>query len=350
MKKNFYISNDGKIVKKNNSITFLPAKSTQFENSIVSSDPNSIYLQKEKSDIPINTIKSLMLISHCDFNKEFLLLLAKQKIPLHIFNYYGKYSGTFIPNDFNYNGTTKINQYLFNIKKSKRTYLAKQFIIGSIKNSLKNLRYYSRKNENLKIVAKYLSKNIKLCENAKSIETLMGIEGHFKKYYYQSFNFIINNEDFKFVKREYYPPKDNINSLISFGNHLLYAEILNQIMQTELDPTVSYLHATGDNQQPLVYDLSEIFKPMIVDRVIFKAINKKVITKSDFENNGEATYLKRESIKKFTALFDEKINTVILNREKNRKMKYSTVILNECYKIIEHVYQKSIYKPFLSEW
>jgi CRISPR-associated protein Cas1 len=39
---------------------------------------------------------------------------------------------------------------------------------------------------------------------------------------------------------------------------------------TQLNPTVSYLHEPSQRRFSLALDLSEIFKPLIVDRVIFR--------------------------------------------------------------------------------
>jgi CRISP-associated protein Cas1 len=59
--------------------------------------------------------------------------------------------------------------------------------------------------------------------------------------------------------------------LISFGNSLLYATTLSEIYRTQLNPTVSFLHEPSARRYSLSLDLSEIFKPIIVDRTIFKA-------------------------------------------------------------------------------
>ena len=48
------------------------------------------------------------------------------------------------------------------------------------------------------------------------------IEARIREKYYSTFNSILKNEEYYFSKRTKRPPKDPINSLISFGNTLLY--------------------------------------------------------------------------------------------------------------------------------
>lgn len=66
-----------------------------------------------------------------------------------------------------------------------------------------------------------------------------------------------------------HPPDNMINSLISFVNSLIYAKTLSEVYHTQLNPTISYLHQPGARRFSLCLDLSEIFKPLIADRLIF---------------------------------------------------------------------------------
>src|SRR5699024_3957900 len=71
-------------------------------------------------------------------------------------------------------------------------------------------------------------------------------------------------------------------TLISFVNTLIYTKVLGEIYQTQLNPTVSYLHEPGDRRFSLSLDLAEIFKPILGDRLIFSLLNRKQITEKSF--------------------------------------------------------------------
>lgn len=73
--------------------------------------------------------------------------------------------------------------------------------------------------------------------------------------------------------------------MISFGNSLLYSTALSEIYNTQLNPTISYLHEPGERRFSLSLDITELFKPLIVDRLIFYLVNKRIIQKSDFRED-----------------------------------------------------------------
>jgi len=119
----------------------------------------------------------------------------------------------------------------------------------------------------------------------------MAIEGDGRKEYYQSFNVIIEDPTFRFESREKRPPKHNLDALISFGNSLLYVTVLAEIYKTHLDPRIGFLHSTNFRKFSLNLDVAEIFKPIIVDRVIFTLINKKMIDSRHFIREMNGIYL-----------------------------------------------------------
>ncbi|MDL0298323.1 CRISPR-associated endonuclease Cas1, partial [Clostridioides difficile] len=75
------------------------------------------------------------------------------------------------------------------------------------------------------------------------------------------------------------PPKDPVNALMSFGNSIMYTNVLSEIYKTQLDPTISFLHEPSTKRFSLSLDIAEIFKPIIIDTIIFSLINNKRINK-----------------------------------------------------------------------
>ncbi len=107
-------------------------------------------------------------------------------------------------------GDLIIKQAEHHIDFSKRLKLAKLFVEGAAKNILKVLAYYKIEN-NIKNTLTELSK-------ANKISEVMNVEGRIRAEYYDYFDEILPNE-FKMEGRSRQPPKNMINSLISFGIH-----------------------------------------------------------------------------------------------------------------------------------
>jgi len=141
-----------------------------------------------------------------------------------------------------------------------------------------------------------------------------------------------------------------INCLISFGNSLVYSTVLAEIYNTQLNPTVSYLHEPFERRFSLALDLAEIFKPFIADRVIFKLINKKMIDESHFSKELNYCLLNDKGKRVFLEAYDERLKTTIEHRNLGRKVSYQRLIRLECYKLIKHLLGIKKYEPFVIWW
>ena len=176
------------------------------------------------------------------------------------------------------------------------------------------------------------------------------IEGNIRDEYYSCFNDIIKNLDFEFTRRSKRPPLDNINSLISFGNSVMYTTVLGEIYQTQLDPRIGYLHSTNERRFTLNLDIAEIFKPIIVDRTIFSLINKGSITKKDFEKDFNGIIISERGKKKFLEEYNGKLSTVIKHPHLNANVSYKRLIRLELYKIQKHITENKQYEGFVARW
>jgi CRISPR-associated protein Cas1 len=176
----------------------------------------------------------------------------------------------------------------------------------------------------------------------------MGIEGNIRQTYYDAFDVILN--DFAMNGRSKQPPKNEVNALVSFGNMMCYTVCLGQIYHTQLNPTLSFLHEPGYRRYSLALDLAEIFKPLLVDRVIFKVLNKKEIQAKDFDIQVNSVTLKDAARKTFVRAFEERLNETIKHRSLGRSVSYKHLVKLECYKLSKHILNIEEYKPFKIWW
>ena len=131
--------------------------------------------------------------------------------------------------------------------------LAKAFIEGASYNIYRNLRYYNGRGKDVQSYMDAIEDLRKQIPKARSIQELMGDEGNIRKTYYSAWPVIIDQE-IEFEKRVKNPPDNMVNTLISFVNTLIYTKVLGEIYQTQLNPTVSYLHEPGDRRFSLSLD------------------------------------------------------------------------------------------------
>ncbi|SHH83000.1 CRISPR-associated protein, Cas1 family [Caloranaerobacter azorensis DSM 13643] len=327
MSRDFYIFNNGRLKRKDNTIYFIDC----LEN---------------KRALPIQQINSIHLFGEIDLNSKLINYLSQYGIMLNFYNYYGHYSGTYYPRKKNVSGFTLVNQAAHYNDYEKRLCIAKSFVDSAVHHILKNMRRHKEGIEDLIERIQIERNNI---EKAQRIDELMGIEGRIRKSYYKSFSKILKS-DFNIQKREKRPPTDPVNAMISFGNSLMYMTVLSEIYKTQLDPTISFLHEPSVKRFSLSLDISEIFKPLVVDTVIFYLVNNRIITFDDFNIDEGICYLNEKGRKKFISEYERKLDTTIKHRKLKRKVSYRTFIKLECYKLIKHFIGDEEYKPLKAWW
>ncbi|WP_028949867.1 type I-B CRISPR-associated endonuclease Cas1b [Sulfurihydrogenibium subterraneum] len=322
-----------------------------FNNGVLRRKDNTIYFEREndKRIIPVNTISEIHIFGEVDLNKRVLEFFTKNSIPLFFYNYHGYYVGAYYPREYLNSGLLTLKQAEFYLKIKERLFLAKSFVKGAVENILKNLKYYQKSKDDIKDYVKFIEEKKNEIDLKQDIPSLMALEGEIRKSYYESFNIILNSESFYFDKRTKRPPNNPLNALISFGNSLLYTTVLSQIYRTHLDPRIGYLHETNQRSFTLNLDISEIFKPIIVDRVIFSLVNKGKIKIEHFEEDVEFSYLNEKGKQIFIKDFEEKLFTTIKYKNLGN-VSYRRLIRLECYKLYKHFLDEEIYKPFIAEW
>ena len=334
MKKSYYLFNPGLLERTDNTLKFTP------HNADGQTGPPRY--------IPVEGVEELYVFGDLDANSALYNFLGQQSIPVHFFNYYEHYSGSFMPRDYLLSGKVQVAQTQHYSDRKKRLPLAGALLDGASSNMLKVLRYYANRGQELAPVIAQIESLQVSAGACRSVSELMGVEGNIRKAYYDAFDVII--KDFNMEGRSKQPPKNEVNALISYGNMLCYAQCLKQIYHTQLNPTISFLHEPGARRDSLALDLAEIFKPVLVDRLVFSMLNKRMLQAGDFRQDIGGCLLKENGAKTFTKVWEERLNETIEHRSLKRNVSYKTLIRLECHKLVKHVIGDREYKPFKMYW
>lgn len=324
MKVNFYLTKNGVLKRKENTIYFL-SKDTKFV-------------------LPVNKIHSLFCYGRITLTSGVVSYLAKHGVTINFFNYYGYYEGSFYPRESLISGDIVVKQAEHYLDHDKRMEIAREIIRGCAWNIRKNLSYYSA-DEAFEQIREWEDR----INGTRTVSELMNVEGNIRSLYYQSFDKILP-EKFSFEKRTRQPPENMVNSLISFANSLVYTNTLSEIYNTQLHPAISYLHEPFERRFSLSLDLSEVFKPFLGDRVIFKLLNKGMLNEEHFDKDLNCCLLNDGGRRIFLKHFDERLNTTIKHRALGRNVSYKRLIRLECYKLIKHITGMDKYAAFRMWW
>lgn len=330
MKKTIYVFNDGEFKRKD----------------------NTLYFETEagKKYLPVEDVKEIIVFGEVALNKRFLEFLSQKEIILHFLNNYGYYIGSFYPREHLNSGYMILKQAEYYMDENKRLQLAKIFVRGAAANITNVLRYYANRGKELEVELQQVGSLSQKIEECHSVDELMAIEGNIREAYYIAFNTIIDKPDFVFNGRNRRPPQDRINALISFGNTLAYTAVLSEIYKTHLDPRIGYLHTTNFRRFTLNLDVAEIFKPILVDRLIFSLLGRNMLKSTHFENKANGILMNDKGRKVFVEEWENRLRTTIKHRELGREVSYRRLIRMELYKLEKHLMSEKDFKPFISRW
>ncbi len=300
-------------------------------------------------DIKVEMTRDIYLFGEVGLNTKCLNYAGQLSIPIHFFNYYGFYTGSFYPKEENVSGKLLIEQVQHYTAPEKRLEIAKALVEAASCNILRNLRYYNERGRDLESCMGEIKALRQGTQRSKDVNELMGLEGSIRRAYYSAWKDIINQE-IDFEKRVKRPPDNMINALISFVNSLVYVTCLSEIYKTQLHPAVSYLHSAGERRFSLCLDISEVFKPLIADRLIFSMLNKKMLAEKDFERESNFCYLKEAGRKRLLEEYDNYLERTIRHKGLKRDVSYRHLIRLECYKLIKHLMGDKRYEGFTIWW
>ena len=304
---------------------------------------------KEKRVIPVEDVDAIWSFRELDLNARVLNFLAQKKIPIHFFNYYGFYSGSFYPREYLQAGFLLVKQVKHYSSNTKRLRISREITGAALHNILRNLRYRDSRGADLLQETEVVQTEVLRLESVKTINELMACEGRARAAYYQAFEKIIKR-DVEFKKRVRRPPDNMVNALISFTNGLVYSSVLTQIYRSQLDPTISFLHEPSFRRFSLALDLAEVFKPILADRLIFRLFNNGQLSERHFAQDLNCCYLKETGRKIVLKEWDARLQTTIEHRRLKRKVSYERLIRLECYKLVKHLTEVEEYKGFRAWW
>ncbi|MFN3347219.1 MAG: type I-B CRISPR-associated endonuclease Cas1b [Candidatus Bipolaricaulaceae bacterium] len=317
-----------------------------FSSGRLSRMSNTIILETEerKRHLPVEQVSELYLFGEVDLNKRFLEFCAQKGVLLHFVNRYGYYAGSFYPREHLLSGYLTLKQAEHYLDPERRLALARRFVEGG----LENIRRLLCKEE---ATGKGVESTLALLENlsaqvgeARTVGELMALEGRAREAYYGVWDELLGER--WALARSRRPPRDPINALLSFTNSLLYTAILAQIYQTHLDPRIGFLHEANYRRHSLNLDVAEVFKPALVDRLIFRLIRRDQLKIGHFLREGNGVFLSEAGRRLVVEEWEKTLQTTYRHLVLKRSVSYRTTIRLELYKLEKHLIGEQSYTPY----
>lgn len=160
-----------------------------------------------------------------------------------------------------------------------------------------------------------MSRILKTVAVAPDPDHLLGLEGSLAASYFGQFSSMLGSAavqtEWDFNKRNRRPPRDPINTLLSFGYALLAKECTVALLSEGLDPWWGLFHQPRHGRPALALDLMEEFRPLIVDSAVVTVVNTRMVDESDFVQSSAGCMLKPKGRKAFIRAYEARLDQLV---------------------------------------
>ena len=285
-------------------------------------------------------------------SSNFISYCMDRKIPIDFFDHQGKHVGSIM--------TPRFVQCTLWAKQSTasaslKNTLALGIIEGKVKNQNALLKYFNKYHKNnvsgLQAKMEMMEQSINDFKQWKRktdidsggfIQSLMGHEAQVAIRYWDCIRELVADDEVEFEHREHQGAKDLLNSMLNYGYAILYARVWQALLAAKLNPYESLIHARQEGKPTLVYDLVEVFRSQVVDRMVLSLIQKG----QELEvRNGLLTDKTRQ-------LLVKSVMERLARYEKyqGEEMKMENIIVRQAKLLAKAFEGTEKFKPYVAKW
>ncbi|MCD6460507.1 CRISPR-associated endonuclease Cas1, partial [bacterium] len=296
-------------------------------------------------------IKMAVLFGNIQIFTQAMLALMENGCDIALMTQNGHFRGR-VASAYSKNITSRLQQFNKYNNSEFKLKFAKNIICSKIKNGIVLLKKYHY-NQHNPVRIKSIDSLTDMLEQVKKsndMDSLRGYEGYASKLYFHEFAKCITVPEMKFTGRTFFPSPDPVNALLSFGYSFIARELQAILDAYGLDPYIGFVHTIKYGRASLSLDILEEFRHCVVDRLVLRLINKKILTKDDFYKNEEKNqcYLKKESLNIFIHHYERMANSENISYPpKNQSVSYRKIFWDQIEKLKKTIMDNEPYVPYL---
>jgi len=306
-------------------------------------------LKEPVVEIPIAEVELVLVFGNIQLTTSAIAACLDAKIPVIFLTQMGEYKGQLWNSEF-CDLPSEEAQWQKRLDVAFQLETARAIVWGKLMNSKQLLLRLNRKRqlEDVATAISGITSDIESVETTETLESLRGYEGIAANRYFAALGLLIANEGFSLTGRTRRPPKDPVNSLLSFGYTLLYNNVLSLILAEGLNPYLGNLHRSDRKETHLAFDLMEEFRSPVVDTLVMNLINKKILRPTDFTypDKDGGIYLVDAARRVFLKHFEERISLQIIYADLKEKISYRRVIQHQIWRYRSALLGEAPYESF----
>lgn len=234
--------------------------------------------------IRVGEVSEMLLFGGIEITHRATTTCLKKSIDVVFFSAGGRFQGRLVGADPG-NAALRVAQYRTSTDPESSAAFAKAIVRGKILNQRALLLRAQRtlRDPGITSALAHLRRLAIDVEQSKDVDAIRGFEGAAAASYFSTFPALIKNPVFSFTKRVARPPTDPMNAMLSFGYTLLGTIVESAVAAAGLDTGLGFLHVPSRARASLALDLLEEFRPVVVDTLVFRLVNRRQVAPTDFE-------------------------------------------------------------------
>ncbi|ETR68991.1 MAG: CRISP-associated protein Cas1 [Candidatus Magnetoglobus multicellularis str. Araruama] len=300
-------------------------------------------------EIPLFDVKRVLIFGNNHISTDLLRYLSEKGIDVSFLSIRQRFQ-------FRLVSETSKNIYLrmaqhrcYNNPEFRKNW-SQKIVTAKIRNQknllLRILRKRSQSNirEHIDILDKCMAK----VETFDAIDEIMGVEGYAAATYYAAFGQLIL-KGFSFTKRQYYPPPDPVNAMLSFGYMLICNELSALLEASGFDIFLGFLHSIKYGRASLATDLMEEFRSPIVDRLVLYLINLNVVHEEQFQPkpDGKGIIMNEDSKHNYLSNYEKFMTTSFIDYRSRNRTTFRQIFKEQVRQLEKCLLSDEHYEPFI---
>ncbi len=298
---------------------------------------------KELASVALAAVRQVVIFGNVQVSTQALQTLATNEVPVVYLTGYGKFVAALMPAPTK-NVSLRIAQHRAFTDPAKALELAKAAVSAKLTNQrallMRSLRDDDARGSH-ELAARGLAQMIERVEAASSQESLLGLEGQGAALYFGEFGRFLKAQpgerSFDFKVRNRRPPRDPVNSLLSFAYALLAKDCFSALCTVGLDPYFGFFHTGRHGRPSLALDMMEEWRAVIADSVVLTLCNNRHLTPDDFLIWREACQMTGSGRKKFFQAYEQRKATLVTHPVYGYRMTYARMLEVQARTLAGHV-------------
>lgn len=278
------------------------------------------------TDMPDFKCEQIVVFGNVQLTTDLISFCLANGVDVSFLSTNGRYKGR-LQSPLAKNALLRLRQYERTADSEFCRSNAAAIVAGKVRNMIAMIRRQRRLRDAGQANIADLEAMLPKIARAESLDALNGYEGTASASYFRAFKSALKS-DWQFDTRNYHPPADPVNALLSFLYTLLHNDVQAAINIVGLDPWMGVLHRPRLGHPALASDLIEEHRSVLADRLALTLLNKRVVIESDFIVNQENRLrLAPPALKRVLEMYANSMQQTIYYAAQNINTSYRQILL-----------------------